>query len=413
MTRVPRFSPTFSGKEALAALSALRVSDEAAVVSQFERAFADYIGVKHALMAGSARMATYLIMKGWDFKPGDEILVPGLTYFAIPSILIAMGLVPVFVDIDPQTWLLDPQDLERKRTERTRAVLPTHLYGLCCDLDPILKFAWTHGLKVLEDCAQATGARYHGKRLGSFGDATYYTFGLTKNITTLRGGLITTDDDRLAETIRGELSQVTPATLSPLLKEVLVGTAMWVGTDPRVYPLTLRPLMKALWRTTGRDVIHEAFAEPEALFPGIPKSFASSGPRAIQASVGLTQLGRIDGLNSQRAAHGRFLLEHLSHARGLRVPRLVEGAEPIFMSFPIQVTGREVVAKRLFEQGVDTSIGYMSCCAALPMYEGRARGACPNAERVVAETLHIPVHPNLTRKDLTQVVEAVRRAVKS
>lgn len=413
MTRIPRFSPTFSGREALAALSALRTSDEHTQVTQFERAFAEYIGVRHALMVGSARMATYLIMKGWDLKPGDEVLVPGLTYFAIPSILITMGLVPVFVDIDPSTWLMDPNDLERKRTQRTRAILPTHLYGLCCDMDPILKFAWTHGLRVLEDCAQATGARYHGKRLGSFGDATYYTFGLTKNITTLRGGLITTDDDALAQAVRAELEQVSPSELPPLLKEVLVGTAMWVATDPRVYPVSLHPLMQALWRVTGRDVIHEAFGEPEVLFASIPKSFSTSGPRGIQAAVGLTQLQRIDQLNSQRAAHGRFLLEHLSHAKGLSVPRIIPGAEPIFMSFPIQVANREAVARSLFQQGVDTSVGYMSCCATLPIYQGRARGTCPQAEHVVRETLHIPVHPNLTRAGLTHVVEAVRRAVRT
>lgn len=412
MIRIPRFSPSFSLHELRASLGWLSTGQDDGTVATFERAFADYIGARHGIMVASARMAAWLILKGWGLKPGDEVLLPGLTYFSIPSILIAFGVTPVFVDIDPDTYLMDPADLERKITDRSRAVVPTHLYGFPCPMDPILKIAWSHNLKVLEDCAQATGARYHGKRLGSFGDATYYTFGLTKNITTLRGGMITTDDDALASFLRETLASHTALPLEPLLKEVAIGTAMMVATDPRIYPWTLHQAIVLSQKLTGKDLIHERFGEPEVLYTEIPSSFAKSKARGLQGVVGTTQLSRIDVLNGMRASHGRYLLEHLSHAPGVKVPKMVEGAEPIFMSFPLQLPNRAEVTERLLALGIDTSIGYMSSCGSLPIFAGKVRGECPNADRVAREILHIPVHPNLNRESLGWLAEAVRRAVK-
>ncbi len=411
-TRVPRFSPSFSPLELGAALKALADGGDTKV-REFETAFARYIGVKHAIMMGSARMAAYLVLKGWGLQPGDEVLLPGFTYFSIPSIMIALGVKPVFVDIDRETYLMDPEDLERKITSRSRVVVPTHLYGFPCDMDRILKIAWASGLKVLEDCAQATGARYQGKRTGSFGDAAYYTFGLTKNITTLKGGMVTTDDDHLAHFLREQMSHREAVPLKPLLKEIGVGAAMMVATDPRVYPFTLHPVLRRAARWTGRDVLHGMFEEPAVLYEAEPPGFQRSAARPVQAAVGLVQLGRIDRLNGQRAAHGRFLVEHLSHARGLTVPRFVPGAEPIFMSFPVQVDDPPGVAARLLDWGVDTTRGYMSDCSTLEIFRGKVSGECPNAGHVSRHILHIPVHPNLRERDRRHIVEAVRRACSS
>ncbi len=410
-TRVPRFSPSFSVVELGAALKALAVGDDRGKVEAFEHAFARYIGVKHAVMVGSARMGAYLVMKGWGLEPGDEVMLPGFTYFSIPSILLPLGIRPVFVDVDPGTFLMDPEDFERKLTGRTRVVVPTHLYGFPCAMDPILKAAWGAGVKVLEDCAQATGARYHGKRVGSFGDAAYYTFGLTKNITTLKGGMVTTDDDDLAEFLHREMARRDRTPLEPLVKELAVGVAMMAVTDPRVYPFTLHPVVRRLHGWTGRDILHDLFEEAPVLYEEEPGWFRTSNARAVQAAVGLVQLSRIDRLNGMRTAHGRFLLEHLSHVSGLEVPRFVSGAEPIFMSFPIRVSDPGAVAKRLLDRGIDSTRGYMSDCSRLPILQGKVTGECPHAAEVERQILHIPVHPNLTRRDLNHVAEAVRQAV--
>ena len=407
---IPRFSPTFSPVELRAVLrSSLRGG--AGTVGEFEDAFASYIGAPHAVMVSSARVGLYLLLEAWGFQPGDEILIPSLTYFAIPSVVLARGLKPVFVDVGRDTYVIDPSDLERKIGPRTKAIIPTHLYGLPCDMKAVCEIASRHGLKVIEDVAQATGARFGGKPVGSYGDAAYYTFGLTKNITTLKGAMITTGDAAIAAAVRRRVEEGARLGPKPLMKEAAIGTAMMAITRPWIFPFTLYPFIR-LQGAMGRDYLEEAFGEPQVRYDEVPPWFFSSSPGDVQAAVGLRQLERIDGLNALRASHGRYLLDHLGHGQGYRLPRLIPTGEPIFMSFPIQVADPEGVKARLLAEGVDTARGYMSSCADMELYRGRVggEGACPNAAAIEREILHIPVHPNLSRKDLGHLVEAVRRA---
>lgn len=408
---IPRFSPTFSPRELRAAVRSF-LPAATVHVADFERAFADYIGVGHAVMVPSARMGVYLLLQAWGIKPGDEVLLPSLTYFSVPSIMVSLGVKPVFVDVGRNSYLMDPADLERKITSRSVAAVPTHLYGLPCDMDPILAICRKSGLKVIEDVAQATGARYKGQRVGSFGDASYYTFGLTKNITTLQGGMLTTSDDALAAKLREITHSHTPLAKKPLVKDTMVGAAMMMITRPWIYPFTLHPMMLVQGRM-GHDYLEAAFGEPEVLYEEVPDWFFHSAPTPTQAAVGLAQLQRIDGLNGLRAHHGRYLLEHLAHADGMILPRLVSGAEPIFMSFPIQVNDVKRVQAHLLAEGVDTARGYMKDCSTLPIFAGKVGGSgtCPNAKKIEEQILHLPVHPNLSRGDLSHLVEAARRAV--
>lgn len=407
---IPRFSPTFSPIELRAALRSA-AGGGAGTVEAFEAAFAQYIGVPHAVMAPSARVGLFLLLEAWGFSPGDEILIPSLTYFAIPSVVLAAGLRPVFVDVGRDTFVIDPEDLEGKIGPRSRAIIPTHLYGLPCDMAAVGDVARRHGLKVIEDVAQATGARFGGQPVGRFGDAAYYTFGLTKNITTLKGAMVTTGDAEIAAKVRDRVTAGERLGSRPLLKEAAVGTAMMMITRPWIFPFTLYPLIRAQG-LMGRDLLEEAFGEPMVRYDEVPSWFFSSAPGDMQAAVGLRQLERIDGLNALRASHGRYLLEHLGHGQGYRLPQLIPGGEPIFMSFPIQVADPEGVKARLLAEGVDTARGYMRSCADMELYSGRVggEGECPNAAAIEREILHIPVHPNLSRGDLSHLVEAVRRA---
>lgn len=407
--KIPRFSPSFSPREALVAARYLsRKGDDRPVVEKFERTFADYIGHEHAVMVPSARYGFHLLLDGWGFGPGDEVIMPALTYFAIPALGVASGITPVFADIGLQTHVLDPEAFEAAITENTKAVVPTHLFGTPCDMDAIRRIADKHGIKVIEDVAQATGARYQGKRVGGFGDASYFTFGLTKNITTLSGAMITTDDADLAANVRAKMEQAEWAPLSGSAKETLTGLAMMVATHPLVYPFTVHPAV-VLGNRLGKDPIHERFGEAEKRYESVPDYYQKARPRAVQAAVGLKQLERIEGLNGARIKNGRFLDDNLGHVPGLTVPAYPEGAEPIYMSFVVHHRDRDGLAAGLRRRGVDTTIGYMGNHASSPLFAEYA-ARCPNAEKAVADLLHIPVHPNLTDSDLKHMCEAVRQA---
>lgn len=409
--RIPRFSPSFSPAEALiSARYLLRQPEDGPVVHAFEEQFARFVGSKHAIMTPSARFSFFLLLQAMGIGEGDEIVIPSLTYFAIPSMAVTAKLRPVFADVGLRSHVLDPAAFEAAITPRTRAVVPTHLYGTPCDMDPILAIAKKHGLKVIEDCAQSTGARYKGKRVGSIGTAAYYTFGLTKNITTLSGAMITTDDDAIARFCREQIAAMTPADLKKSRKEAVTGLGMMFATHPLVYPWTLHPVLR-IGNKLGKDPIHEPFGEAEVLYPEVPKSFYKSAPRAVNAAVGAKQVQRIEELNGARIRNGRYLDDHLANVEGILTPTYPEGAEPIYMSFVIHHPRRDQLMAALRRRGIDTTFGYMNDCSDHELFP-EFRRPSPNAAAIKRDQVHLPVHPRMDERDLAHMVEAVRQAVR-
>lgn len=408
--KIPRFSPSFSPKEALvSARYLLRDGPDQEMVEKFEREFRSYIGAKHAIMVPSARYGVYLLLEAMGIGEGDEVIIPALTYFAVPAMVPLLGAKPVFADVGLTSHVLDPAAFEAAITPRTKAVVPTHLFGTPCDMDAIRAIAKKHGIKVIEDCAQSTGARYKGIRVGNLGDGAYYTFGLTKNMTTLSGAMVTTDDDAVAKRIRATIQAGGLGDKDKLVKETVTGLAMFLATHPLVYWATVHPAV-VVGNKLGEDPIHERFGEAETRYEGVPEHYKTkSRARGAQAAVGLKQLDRLESLNGARIRNGRKLDEGLAHVPGLTVPTYPQGAEPIYMSFVVHHPRRDALAEALRKRGVDTTVGYMSdnsSSGLFPEYEAD----CPNARQAFEQLLHIPVHPNLRDKDVKHMIEAVRQA---
>ena len=308
--RIPRFSPSFSPREALtAAKYLLREGPDDEIVGRWEREFAEYIGAKHAVMVPSARYGFYLLLRALGVGEGDEVIVPGLTYFAIPAMVPLTGATPVFADVGLHSHVLDPEAFRAAITERTKVVVPTHLFGTPCDMDAIGAIAKEHGVQVIEDCAQSTGARYKGVRVGHLGDHAYYTFGLTKNITTLSGAMITTDDPAVAESVRSTIAQGGYTPKKKAAKEALTGLAMWAATHPAIYWATVHPAV-VVGNKLGQDPIHERFGEAERRYDTVPAYYQEQAKaRGAQAAVGRKQLARIEQLNGARMRNGKRAVE--------------------------------------------------------------------------------------------------------
>jgi dTDP-4-amino-4,6-dideoxygalactose transaminase len=407
--RIPRFSPSFSPREALTCARHFLNRDDAGQVAAWEQDFARYIGARHAVMVPSARFGFYLLLKALGVGEGDEVIVPGLTYFAIPAMVPLLGARPVFADVGLRTHVLDPEAFRAAITPRTKAVVPTHLFGTPCDMDAIREIAKEHGVQVIEDCAQSTGARFRGQRVGHLGDHAYYTFGLTKNITTLSGAMVTTDDDGVAHALRAEIEAGGLASRRKLAKEAATGLAMWAATHPALYWATVHPAV-VVGNKLGEDPIHDRFGEAERRYDAVPGYYLEKArARAVQAAVGQLQLSRIDELNGARQRNGRALDGALAHVPGLTTPAYPDGAEPIYMSFVVHHDQRDRLAELLRARGVDTTIGYMNAFGAHPLFPEYAADV-PNAARAARELLHLPVHPNLSEADRDHMVESVRAA---
>ena len=265
--KIARFTPSLSRRELTEIFKLILKGEEIRneTVSEFERRFSRYIGTKFAISVPSARVGLYLLLKNLGLDKDDEIILPSFTYHIVPAIVISSGLKPVFADIDPRTYNLDISSVEKRITRRTKIIIPTHLYGLPCETDAILNLAKQWGLKVIEDSVQACGAEYKGRKTGSLGDYAYFSFGLTKNLTTLQGGMVTTNDEQMAQRINREVSAYKSPALHAVLKRAITAFLMKVFTNSHIFSFSLYHLIR-LFDFCDRDPIHNMFNEKPFLF---------------------------------------------------------------------------------------------------------------------------------------------------
>jgi dTDP-4-amino-4,6-dideoxygalactose transaminase len=326
-------------------------------VKAFEEAFAVMCGVKHAAATTSGTTALHLALLANGIGEGDEVVTSPFTFIASANAILYTGARPVFIDIDPTTYNINPALIEAAITPRTKAILPVHLFGLSCDMDAIMNIAQKHNLLVIEDACQSHGATYKGKRLGSFGTGTFSLYP-TKNMTSAEGGMITTDDDAIDEKCR-------------VLRQH--------GMRRRYY----------------HDELGYNFRMTD-----------------IHAAIGLEQLKKLEGKNQQRRANARFLSEHL---RGVRVPSVAEGCEHVYHQYTVRVPGgkRDTLRAYLQENGVGSEVYYPVPVHKQSFYteELGYHVTLPAAERAALEVLSLPVHPAVSQSDLETIVSRVNEVM--
>lgn len=327
-------------------------------VERFEADFAGFCGVGHCVGTGNGFDALHLALRAFDIGPGDEVVLASNSYAATVLAVSAVGATPVFVEPEPESCNLDPARIEPALTSRTRALLPTHLYGLPADLDPMIELADGRGLVVIEDAAQAHGAAYRGRRLGGHGHAVAWSFYPTKNLGALGdAGALTTNDATVAERLR---------------------------------------------RLRNYGSSKRYFSEEKGV---------NSRLDPIQAAVLAVKLQRLAEWNARRAAVAeRYLAAFAALPIGL--PAVPDWAEPAWHLFVITSPKRDAIAARLKAEGVETIIHYPVPPHLQQAYEdlGQAPGAFPIAERLADEVLSLPIGPHLSDEQVDQVIEAVRKA---
>lgn len=212
---IPVYQPYFSGREkeyVLQCMDSTWISSKGEFINRFEQQFADYIGSEHATTVSNGTVAIHLALEALDLGPDDEVIVPALTYVASVNTIIQTGAKPVFVDSLMSTWQIDPEDVRRKITPQTKAVMAVHLYGLPCDMNPLVQLCKEHGLFLIEDCAEAVGTLYQGRHVGTFGDVATFSFFGNKTITTGEGGMVVARDPKVIARARHLKSQGVSAT---------------------------------------------------------------------------------------------------------------------------------------------------------------------------------------------------------
>src|SRR5690242_12631642 len=273
-------------------------------IAEFEAKFAERLGVPRAMSASFGRMAFYYILRALDLPRGSEIILPALTFWVVPEIARVAGLKVVFADVNPETFTLDPASFERAITERTRAVVPTHLYGMSCDMAEILGIARRHGLAVIEDCAHALGAHYRGKPLGTLGDASFFSFQTLKPLNTYGGGMAVARDTRVAQRV-AELAASEPwPTEQRITSKLRVGRLQKTFIGPRVFTFSAFPI---LWLTSFTDATPDVYLwEKIRSLDPLPDNYTERYTN-VQAALGLAGLDRIDEWTRVTQRHAKTL----------------------------------------------------------------------------------------------------------
>lgn len=361
---IPVSSPSLVGNEREYVLDCIDsgwVSSAGAYVERFEAAFAEFCGVKHAVACCNGTAALHLSLLALGVGPGDEVIVPTLTFVATANAVIYCGASPVFVDSDASNWNLDPAQVEAKVTPRTKGIIAVHLYGLPAEMDELRRIAHRRGLFLLEDAAEAHGALYKGRTVGALADAAAFSFYGNKIISTGEGGMVTTDDDALAARAR-----------------LLRGQ----GVDPE----------RRYW------------------FPVVGYNYRMMN---LPAALGLAQLERADWHTGRRREVAEGYLELLRGVTCLSRQEESSWARHAYWMFTVileegSAVGRELLMERLQERGVETRPVFYPMHL-LPPYREAARGEeFPVAERLARRGLSLPTWAGLSQVDLEYVCESLR-----
>lgn len=380
---------------------------EGPAIEEFYRRFGQWIGVPHVFGASSGRTAFQLALESLNLEKGAEIIFPVFTFPVIPMAAKMLGYKPVFCDVDPRTYNSGPQHIEPKITEKTGAILATHLFGQPCPIRPIAELARQRNVRLLEDCAHACGVRIEGQQAGTFGDIGIFSFAEGKNMPCFGGGAIVTSDEEIAGRAAKILSEAPIAEKDAITKKALSIWVMWLLTRPWIFGLTAYQALR-LKLLLGQPLMDSAVGND------LLEEFKNSNPRIsrmsnLQAATGLLQLNHIDAFNEGARQNARILTENLGEVPGITAPDAVEG-DHIYVYYPLTVdpTRRDDLRHYLLKRGFDTKTTDMSDCSALGPFQKAAESRDPQNTPREASILEICVYPVISQEKMRRLAGDIR-----
>lgn len=338
-------------------------------VKEFQSFFSDYIGTKHAIPMNSWTSGGHLIIKALGIK--GEIIIPSFSFVATANVCITAGATPIFCDIDYDTCTINPEEIEKKITDKTEAIMPVHFAGQTANMKAIVKIAQKYNLRIIEDSAECIGGTYDGKKAGSF-DIGCFSFYPVKNIATGEGGMVTTDDDEIADRIRA---------------------------------LSAHGISSIAF---DREKNQEPW-ERSAILAGY--NFRMSD---INAALGVTQMKKLDYMNDKRRVHAAYLTKNLDKVNGIITPTETENCIHVYQMYTIKVEGiiRNKFIHMLREFGVGASVHFTPPIHLQPVFKGQG-GDLPVTVKVARSIVSLPMYPDLTHKQLDYIIENVEKCAKA
>ncbi len=372
MRELIRINQPFLGKEEIdAVVEVLRsgiLTDKSGMgprVLEFERSFAKYVGAKHAVAVASGTAALHSALLAAEVGVGDEVILPSFTFIGAVNAVALTGATSVFADIDKDTYCLRPDSVEEVLTRKTKAVMPTDMYGFPADLSAFMDFAKEKGIVVIEDAAQAHGALYNGKRVGSIADMTCFSFYAGKNLTTGEGGMVTTNDDELAQALR-------------MIRSHGEQRPYWSVRLGHNYHMT-----------------------------------------EIAAAMGQAQLKKLPSFLEKRRRNADLTTEKLNMSGKLILPRETDGRKHCWYLYTARLRGvnaakRNKIVDRLWTKNIEAAVYYSTPAHSTPLYRDSSmarKGRLVETDKAARQVFSLPVHPKLSDQDIEYVSETLRKTI--
>jgi dTDP-4-amino-4,6-dideoxygalactose transaminase len=377
-------------------------------IAEFEAAFARAAGGGTAVTAAYGRMAFYYMLRALALPPGSEIIFPSLTFWVVPELARAAGLTVVFADVDPRTFTIDPASVERLVTDRTRAIVPTHLYGLACDMDALLAIAARHDLIVLEDCAHALGATFKGKPVGTFGAGALFSFQTLKPLNCYGGGAALMQDAALAAKVRALVDALPWPSEQRVRDRLRIGRLQRIFIKPRVFSVSLFPV---LWVAALIDANPDVFLwERIRSLQPLPEPYAERFPN-VQAAIGLEALKHVDEWTRATRAHAEIMTRAIGDIPGVQTPYVPPGCTHVYYQYcvygPPRLDRDELVV-RCVRRGVDIETLHVDVPPDMELFAGATAEA--DGARRASQAIQVPVYASLSEAQVNRVAAVIRDA---
>lgn len=341
---------------------------------RFEKMIAEYVGAKYAVAVNSCTAALHLSLLALNIGPGDEVITTTFTFASTANVIVQVGATPVFVDINRDSFNIDPEKIRKAITIRTKAIIPVHYGGQACDMDRIMEIAGEYKLAVIEDAAHAIGAEYKGRKIGTIGKATCFSFYVTKNLATGEGGAIATDDADIAA---------------------------------KAEVLKLHGMNRDAWKR---------YSKKGNWYYEIEECGWKYNMMDIQAALGIHQIKKLDGFNRTRREYAGIYDQELSKIGGVVIPREMEYGKHIYHLYPILLENadRAEFIEKMSANGVQCSVHFIPLHLQ-PYYRknfGLKKEDFPNAQWVYEREVSLPLYPKMSRNDLDHVIHSVREVLR-
>lgn len=376
-------------------------------VETLEAKLAAFVGVRHAIAVPQDRVGIYLLLK---CMPGDrrEVILSPYTIHDVVNMVVASGCTPVFADVEPATGNIDPVSARSLISDRTGAIMVTHLHGVACFLPSFKAMCAEHDLKLIEDSAQAFGGQYDGTRLGAYGDAGVFSFGMAKNVNSLFGGAIVTSDDAWAGSIRSAMADWPLFGADRLLRRAAYLALSDIILNPPLFPILTFPVFRHGFLHDIDAITNRLRGEDEpSLRTELPEAYRAR-LTGVQARVLGKQLKDVDRFSKERRSYARIYRQGLEGIEGLLHPSVLNEDGNIFLVYPIQPPDRTGLVKFMMRHGSDVTASHYHNCAEVDAFS-RWKRDCPNASAAAKRMMFLPCYPGYGEQRVRYNIDLIRK----